>query len=207
MGENIESDQEIFWKGKFGDDYIFRNQSSELLSSNIALFSEIMKYTCSVKSIFEIGPNIGMNLIALNQLLPKTKYTAIEINHKAFKKLKKLDFVTPIAGSILEFQPTRKFDFVFTKGVLIHLNPESLEDVYQKIYNLSNKYICIIEYYNPSPVTVNYRGHKEKLFKRDFAAEIMDKYSDLVLLNYGFCYNRDPNFPHDDITWFLMKKR
>jgi spore coat polysaccharide biosynthesis protein SpsF len=92
------------------------------------------------------------------------------------------------------------------KGVLIHINPESLQKVYQNMYKASSKYICICEYYNPVPVTVNYRGHTDKLFKRDFASEIMDKYSDLKLVDYGFVWHRDNTFPIGDVTWFLLEK-
>jgi spore coat polysaccharide biosynthesis protein SpsF len=64
----------------------------------------------------------------------------------------------------------------------------------------------VAEYYDPKPVTLKYRGHDNKMFKRDFAGELLDKYQDLRLLDYGFCYHRDPSFPQDDISWFLMEK-
>ena len=95
---------------------------------------------------------------------------------------------------------------VFIKGVLIHINPKYLDLVYKKLYNTSKKYILIAEYYNPTPVEINYRGHEGKLFKRDFAGEMMDKYSNLKLVDYGFSYHRDNNFIQDDITWFLLEK-
>ena len=101
----------------------------------------------------------------------------------------------------------KKWDLVLVKGVFIHLNPESLNDVYEKIYNCSNKYILISEYYNPTPVSINYRGHKNKLFKRDFAGEILDTFDDLELHSYGFGYHRDLNFPQDDENWFLLEKK
>ena len=78
--------------------------------------------------------------------------------------------------------------------------------VYEKLYTASNKYILICEYYNPSPVNVSYRGHSDRLFKRDFAGEMLEKYIDLKLVDYGFCYKRDKAFPQDDITWFLLEK-
>ena len=81
-----------------------------------------------------------------------------------------------------------------------------LNKVYEKIYKVCKKYIIIAEYYNPQPVKINYRGHKDKLFKRDFAGEMLDKFPDLKLINYGFSYRRDPVFPQDDITWFLIQK-
>ena len=93
------------------------------------------------------------------------------------------------------------------KGVLIHINPDLLQQVYEILYKLTKRYLFVAEYYNPTPVTVTYRGNKDKLFKRDFAGEIMDQYADLLLVDYGFTYHRDPAFPQDDITWFLLEKR
>ena len=52
-----------------------------------------------------------------------------------------------------------------------------------------------------------YRGHDARLFKRDFAGEMLDRFSDLRLVDYGFRYHRDPAHPADDLTWFLMEKR
>ena len=81
-----------------------------------------------------------------------------------------------------------------------------LQQVYEKLYQSSEKYILIAEYYNPSPVTINYRGHSDRLFKRDFAGEFLEKFKDTELVDYGFSYRKDPAFPQDDITWFLIKK-
>jgi hypothetical protein len=64
----------------------------------------------------------------------------------------------------------------------------------------------ITEYYNPTPLAMDYRGHKDRLFKRDFCGEILDMYSDLELINYGFVYHRDPKYPVDDLNWFLIEK-
>jgi spore coat polysaccharide biosynthesis protein SpsF len=36
---------------------------------------------------------------------------------------------------------------------------------------------------------------------------MLEKYPDLKLIDYGFCYKRDPAFPQDDVTWFLLGKR
>jgi pseudaminic acid biosynthesis-associated methylase len=91
--------------------------------------------------------------------------------------------------------------------VLIHIDPGRLRDAYAALYNASRRYICLAEYYNPAPVEVTYRGHQGKLFKRDFAGEMLDLYGDLRLLDYGFQYRRDPLFPQDDLTWFVLEKR
>ena len=66
--------------------------------------------------------------------------------------------------------------------------------------------MLLCEYYNPSPATVTYRGHDNRLFKRDFCGEMHELYPDLALVDYGFAYHADPVFPQDDITWFLLEK-
>ena len=74
------------------------------------------------------------------------------------------------------------------------------------MYRASRRYVLIAEYYNPAPVAIPYRGHENKLFKRDFAGEMLERYTDLHLVDYGFAYRRDPVFPQDDISWFLLEK-
>ena len=36
--------------------------------------------------------------------------------------------------------------------------------------------------------------------------EMISKFGDLRLLDYGFAYHKDENFPQDDISWFLLRK-
>jgi pseudaminic acid biosynthesis-associated methylase len=206
--EKYKTIQEKFWAGIFGNNYISRNKSKKLLAANINLFSEIISKTSKVKSILELGANVGINIIALNNLLPNVKTSAVEINSRAFADLEKVCTGKAYLQSILDINSNKysRYDLVFTKGVLIHINPEELNKVYEILYKLSKKYICIAEYYNPSPVAIEYRGQKNKLFKRDFCSELLDKYKDLNLVSYGFKYHRDINFPQDDINWFLLEK-
>ena len=204
---NFKTPQEEFWAGSFGDTYINRNMSEELLASNINFFSKIIEHTSQVNSILEFGANIGLNILALRCILPKAEMSAIEINEKAIQELNKnVKEGKVYHESILNFEVDYQRDFVFTKGVLIHLNPDYLKEIYKKLYESSRKYICIAEYYNPSPVNITYRGHDDRLFKRDFAGEIMDLYPSLQLVDYGFSYHRDNNYKQDDITWFLLSK-
>lgn len=202
---NIQTEQEKFWMGQFGNEYIDRNKMG--VGSNLNLFSRILSRTKSISSVIEFGANIGLNLIAINQLLPKAHLAAVEINAQAVLELKKNSFISDVYHeSILNFHPTNSYDLSFTKGVLIHVSPDKLSTAYGLLYHSSNKYILIAEYYNPKPEEVTYRGHKGLLFKRDFAGEFMDKYSDCELIDYGFVYHRDPMFPQDDLTWFLLAK-
>jgi len=203
----IETEQEEFWLGDFGDKYIDRNRNKELLASNISLFKSILSRTGKIYSVLECGCNIGMNLKSIKSLLPEVKLVGIEINKKAVDELRSSGIAKVIHGSVLDVEIDRSFDLTLVKTVLIHINPEKLDKVYSRLYEFSDKYICIAEYYNPLPVEINYRGHNDKLFKRDFAGELMKKYPDLELVDYGFIYHNDPIFPQDDINWFLLKKK
>ncbi len=205
MGK-FTTEQEEFWAGGFGDKYIDRNKERKSIVSNIALFSKVFSLTKRVNSIIEFGANIGNNLKAIKCLLPDAVFSAVEINKKAVAELKKMDWIKAYPISILDFKVDTTSDFVFAKGLLTHINPDYLKKVYDLLYQASNKYIFIAEYYNPTPVEISYRGHRNKLFKRDFAGEMMDRYKDLQLVDYGFVYHRDNNFPQDDATWFLLEK-
>lgn len=203
---NYQTKQENFWATDFGNDYPSRNAGEDLISSNVAIFSKIIKNCPSVNSIAELGCNIGLNLIALNRINKNHKLRGYEINAKAAQVATDQKVAEIINTTVVEsLDSSVKFDLTFTKGVLIHINPEKLNEVYQNLFNLSNRYILVYEYYNPTPIAVEYRGHEGVLFKRDFAGELIDKFN-LKLIDYGFTYNREKYFPKDDGTWFLLEK-
>jgi pseudaminic acid biosynthesis-associated methylase len=203
----FRTEQENFWAGKFGDEYISRNHGERSINSNIVFFGKILKSAPNVKSIVELGCNIGLNLQALNRINNNFDLCGYEINRTAAQKARDLKIASIVDGTILDALPCEtQYDLSFTKGVLIHINPEALPNVYDNLYNMSKKYIIVCEYYNPTPVVVDYRGNDDRLFKRDFAGDLIEKY-DLRLIDYGFTYHRDSYFPQDDITWFLLEKQ
>ena len=202
-----KTEQEKFWAEEFGDNYIERNQGNQLLASNLNFFVKALKQAGNIDSCIEFGANIGMNLKALKLLFPEIQMKGIEINNTAAKELKKLIGESNVFnGSIYDAPTETKVQLSLVKGVLIHINPEMLPIVYEKLYESSSKYILIAEYYNPSPVSISYRGHHNYLFKRDFAGEFLKKFPNSELIDYGFAYRNDTAFPQDDITWFLIKK-
>lgn len=205
---NYRTEQEVFWAGEFGNDYIGRNTGEQLLAYNLDFFARAMRHAQGVSSVIEFGANIGMNLKALHLLYPQQIQFGVEINGQAAAELGRvIQPANVFQKSILDFTPSRTWDLALIKTVLIHINPKQLPRVYEVLYRSSNRYVMIAEYYNPQPVEVSYRGHAQRLFKRDFAGEMLDAYPDLRLVDYGFVYQRDPVMPQDDITWFLLEKR
>lgn len=45
-----KTEQEEFWSGKFGDEYISRNHGSKMLASKIHMFSDVFSYTQGISS-------------------------------------------------------------------------------------------------------------------------------------------------------------
>ena len=208
MIDKYRTQQENFWAGEFGNEYILRSQGKEILNSNISFFKRALKNTKNLDTCIEFGSNIGMNIRALKEIHDFKEFHAIEINKKAFNYLKELvPEENIISDSILNFKPFKKWDLVLIKGVLIHINPEMLPKVYLSLVNSCAKYLLINEYFNPKPVSIDYRGHSDRLFKRDFAGEILDSFPEMKLLDYGFLYERDSVHKRVGSTnWFLLEK-
>ena len=61
----FQTEQEEFWAGDFGTEYIKRNQGEALLASNLNFFSKSLSQVRDFNSCIEFGANIGMNLKAL----------------------------------------------------------------------------------------------------------------------------------------------
>lgn len=206
---SFQTEQEAFWAGDFGNTYVDNNNGAEYIASNLVYFSRALKAAGPIESVIEFGANIGMNLQALKLLYPKLEPFAIEINPKACEQLQShLGSERVYSGSILDFEVTQTYQLSLIRGVLIHINPEELQAVYQKLYEASQQYILVMEYFNPTPVEVLYQGHEGKLFKRDFAGEMLDKFPDLKLVDYGFGYKRDTSLHGkvDNGSWFLLEK-
>ena len=201
------TEQERFWQGEFGDQYVDRNEGELPVAWAVAFFVQALRSAGRLDSVLELGTNRGLNLQALAQLFPRAQLHGVELNAKACEIAQSLNVATVWQGSLFDYPVSQNVDLSFTKGVLIHLPPELLPQAYAKLYEASSRYVLIAEYYNPAPVEIGYRGHSGKLFKRDFAGEMLDLYADLQLVDYGFVYHRDANFPADDLNWFLLEKR
>jgi spore coat polysaccharide biosynthesis protein SpsF len=132
---NFKTEQEVFWAGEFGNDYIGRNKSEEYLASNLNFFSKAFNQLGRPESLIEFGANVGMNLRAIKLLFPNIDLFGIEINKNAANELANIiGSDTVYNGSIFDFETSRQYDVSLIKGVLIHINPEMLSLVYEKLY-------------------------------------------------------------------------
>ena len=200
------SEQEDFWAGDFGDEYTERNSTHDSLPARVHLFSTVFAHYDAPASCLELGANVGMNLRALKILYPQQEQFGIEINSGAALELEReIGHGNVYNGSFLNWLPDKKYECAMTVGVLIHIAPDDLERAYSQLGASSSKYVLMAEYFNPTPVEIEYRGHRGKLYKRDFCHEFLEVNAGFKLLDYGFVYSGG-RFPLDDLTWFLCKR-
>ncbi len=193
--------QEKFWKGQFGNKYSKRHKKYKK-----NFFKEIINKKINIKSVFEIGTNVGNNLDIIKSIKKNVITKGVEINKfAALKAGSKGHDVNNCSILNLKENKNLKSDLTLSCGVLIHINPKDLKKVYKKLYDLSKKYILIAEYFNDYPIKIKYRGHSNVLFKRDFAKEIKDIYK-LKIVDYGFIWAEDKRYNRDNLNWFLLKK-
>lgn len=203
--------QAEFWTGAFGDAYTDRNIASpEQMQARLALWSAILGHTISAppSSILEVGANLGINLRALRLLSSARRY-ALEPNEKARGILVRdgvvasQDLREGLASKI--DLPDGVADLAFTSGVLIHIHPDHLPASLKEIHRCAKRWIACIEYFSDKPEMIPYRGHDDRLFKRDFGGLWLDSFADLRIVAYGFAWKRVTGL--DNLTWWLFEKR
>ncbi len=201
------NEQQLFWKEKYSKEYISRN-SNYLLDSGIKCWAKMLERAENINSILECGSNIGRNIKILNYVLPSASKSIIEISPEPYQIVTtNYTIDQSFNGSILESSFDRaKFDLVFTSGVLIHIHPDEVLANMQKMFEYSSKYILMVEYFNRTPVMIEYKGEMNKLFKRDFGKLFIESFP-VKLVDYGFLWGHlydDAGF--DDVTYWLFEK-
>lgn len=196
-----------FWRGEFGDAYTERNaEHPSLLQARIDLWFEILAGIPPLRSILEVGANIGTNLFALKAVTTAELY-AVEPNKAARTKLTERFIAKQVEDGTADDLPFADdfVDLAFTCGVLIHVAPEQLLASCREIHRVAARYIACVEYFSQEPEEKLYRGHEGKLWKRDFGGYWLDHFPDLEPIGCGFAWKRTTGL--DNLTWWMLEKR
>ncbi len=202
------NEQQKFWKDQYGESYIQKNSDYDL-DSGIDAWKQMLKKADPINSLLECGSNIGRNIRVLSAMLPDVKKSLIEINSDAYKIVtSRYKIEGSFNGPILDAEfPDNSFDLVYTIGVLIHIHPDDLLANMKRMFNWSSKYILMGEYFNRTPVMIEYQGEMNKLFKRDFGKLFIENF-DVKLVDYGFIWGHlYDKAGFDDITYWLFEKK
>lgn len=200
--------QEKFWYDEYATEYIKRNSSFNL-DLGIKAWATMLKNVEPLETLLECGCNIGRNINFLNNLLPGTRKSIIEISPEPFEYVTSNNkFEHASNTSIMDAElPKNYFDLVFTTGVLIHVAPENLLDHMKRMYELSRRYILMGEIFSRVPGYIPYKGSNELLFKRDFGRYFIENF-DCRIVDYGFLWGHiydEAGF--DDSTYWVFEKK
>lgn len=207
MSAGSRTEQEEFWAETYAENYIQKNRLFDK-ALGVEGWRTMLRNARSIASLLECGCNIGRNIMFLDDVLPEARKHIIEVSRPAY------DFVTShyhlesaFNGTILESDfPASTFDLVFSMGVLIHINPNDLIANMRKMFEFSRKYVLMGEYFNRTPVSLDYQGQKNKLFKRDFGKLFLENF-EAKIVDYGFLWGHVYDVAgFDDITWWLFEK-
>jgi pseudaminic acid biosynthesis-associated methylase len=207
-GNPLSNSQEMFWKDTLQKNYAADNSIFDS-SLGVRAWNKMLNRISSdvILSYLECGSNIGRNIGLLQETLPSATANIIEIAELPYRQcISNYKIDQSFLGSIRESNFEDQFDLVFTSGVLIHVNPDDLLISMEKMYLYSKRYILIAEYFNRTPVMINYRGEDDRLFKRDFGKLFLENFSCKVI-DYGFLWGHEFDLGgFDDITYWLFEK-
>jgi len=205
---SFNSEQEKFWATTYAEDYIKKNSQFDHQLGAEAWTKMLQATRGGVSNYLECGCNIGRNIDQLKRVLPNAKPSIIEISAPAFKFVTSHHHFTHAFNGVILDSTFEEgcFDLVFTMGVLIHINPDQLLAHMERMFRYSSKYILIGEYFNRTPISIDYQGEKNKLFKRDFGKLFLENFN-VKVVDYGFLWGHlYDSAGFDDVTWWLFEK-
>ncbi|MHA2312961.1 MAG: pseudaminic acid biosynthesis-associated methylase [Candidatus Thorarchaeota archaeon] len=185
----VKTKQEEFWEGEFGDEYTLRNAGDwdefykkQWGTTRTELNEEFLSNMEKDVSILEVGCNRANQLLILQEQGFGNLW-GIEINKSALQIARENKNFNLVEGSGFDipFKDTF-FDLVFTSGVLIHIAPKNLPRIIDEIYRVSNRYIWGFEYFAEECEAIEYRGHKNRLWKNNFLRLYQERHPDLKVV-------------------------
>ena len=146
------------------DEYTKENEESfqESLSNFIFNASLVL----GAKKILEAGCNIGNNLRSFPLDL---EVFGLDMNKKALEIAKsKLPSFNFKQGSLTKIPfDDNYFDLVFTRGVLIHIHPDNVNNTMRELLRVSKKWIFNLEYFGEDNKMIKWKRGDEMLWYRD----------------------------------------
>ena len=144
--------QTEYWKNK-GPQFPINYWNNPNAIKRSKWFADILQ-NYDASSILEIGSAGGRNLKYIRDAKPDIKLCGLEVNANAVQfARKKLPDVEMFELNVYDLETIgKKFDLVFTSGVLIHLIPDTLPKILNKMIDRSNKYVMHIEQLGPTEI-------------------------------------------------------
>lgn len=127
------NEQQNFWKKTYSNNYMKKNANFEF-DLGVEGWKKMLSSAKNIESILECGCNIGRNINFLENVLPNSSKSIIELSNEPYKTvINNYKIKHSFNGSILDSKfKLNSFDLVFICGVLIHIHPNDILDNMKK---------------------------------------------------------------------------
>lgn len=168
----------------------YTDDNEENLQNEISTFIYHLCIGLGAKKICEVGCNVGNNLIKFTEDM--TIY-GIDMSQHALEKAKSTypKFKFQIENIKKTSFSDSFFDLVFTRGVLIHIHPNEVDDVIQELLRISNRWIFNLEYFAEDEKMIDWKRGKNLLWYRNMKKR-WDKFNVRIVSDVNIPLNIDP---------------
>lgn len=210
----LKTSQEKVWSDRHGFRYVIHHMGEDWKTTRIPLWTMLLGLVPDAESVFEFGCNIGANLKAINYIKPELELGGMDINQHAINVLEKDKIGKVNCGSIITDKPKKKYDFVFSRGVLIHINPNEVAKVMKNMADSSKKYVMIFEHYSEN--VSQPKGYAKRVeggeqgegyqFWQDFSGKFAELYPDWHVVQEGINTKPGKKPSHGKLHWTIFKR-
>lgn len=183
---------ETVWAGAYG--VLYSTKFIVDWTERIPFLRAILDHV-QPKTVLDVGTNAGFNLRAIREIDESIELKGLEINSWVAQASAAMGFNTLVVPARMahHFGP---FDLAITSGVLIHVDPEILEETMQSIA-ASAKWVLAIEY--AAPECIPKEGCLAPTYKRPYG-RLYEK-AGLTLEAEG-----DSARGYPECAWWLLKR-
>lgn len=119
------------------------------------ILTDLLPSLGPIHSVLDVGCGRGRLASLLGETLPDAHYTGLDIGSAQTEATQKVRpdgavYTTPIQ----DFDSKHKYDLVLSSEVLMHIPPNEIEQVAQKLLQLATKAIVLIEWTQPMDPTI-----------------------------------------------------
>jgi len=154
----------MVYNSELWDSYTLDNEIG--IQSDLSKFIHFLCLGLGARKICEAGCNVGNNLTEF----PKNfDVHGIDMNKLALEKAKKAypSFKFQQANIDKIPYPDSFFDVVFTRGILIHIKPENVENAMRELLRVSNNWIFNLEYFGEDEKMIKWKRGDDLLWYRN----------------------------------------
>lgn len=155
-----------FWPALYHSGYPF-NVPPKQMEEEMELLKKIIPK--DIKSVLELGAGEGRFTKVLYEVLDIQRYVGVELiperAEKLGKNIAKFGGHQTIVNSLYQdVKFSERFDLVFGSHILLHIPPNEIESVVEKMARETNKHIINIDYFEESLVPSQKLAHYNFLY-------------------------------------------